>query len=349
LRLSPTYGKIEAMAVRIAINGFGRIGRTFFKQAVKLPDFEIVAINDLGGIENLAYLLQHDSVYGPWLEAVGYSQDELLVAGKKIKVLKEKDPAKLPWGDLNIDVVLECTGAFESHDQAEAHLHAGARRVVITASPHDTVTPVFTPNVGEDSFDPKDKITSNGSCTTNAVTPLMKILDQEIGIAKSMLATVHGYTASQSLVDGPDKQDDFRRGRAGGANIVPYGTGAAVSATRAYPALVRKFDGLSFRVPVFSGSIIDFTWLAKRPTSMEEVNSIIKQAAAQPEWQGILTFTEEPLVSSDILGNPHGSIVDLGLTRVVAGDLVKVCSWYDNEWGYVAMLVKHVKAVSKLL
>jgi len=254
----------------------------------------------------------------------------------------------LPWKKMDIDIVVESTGVFESHEEAAPHLAAGAKRVVITAPAKDEITPTSTPNVGEE-FLKLDKITSNASCTTNAATPIMAVMSKNPGIKKAVLNTVHAYTASQGLVDGPDKKDDYRRARAAGQNIVPSTTGAAIAATKALPSLKGKFDGISLRVPVICGSIMDFTFIANRPTSVEEINSIFKKAAAEKQWQGILAITEEPLVSSDILKNPHGSIVDLLMTKVIDGDLVKILAWYDNEWGYASTLLKHVLAVSKLL
>lgn len=319
-----------------------------FRQAFGCPELEIAAINDIGSSDNLAYLLKYDSVYGRYEKEVSANQDELTVDGKKIKLFHETDPLKLPWGDLGIDIVVESTGVFESHEKSETHLQAGAKRVVITAPAKDDVTPTATPNVGEE-FLKSDKITSNASCTTNAITPVMAVMMNEPGIKKAVLNTVHGYTASQGLVDGPDKKNDFRRARAAGVNIVPSSTGAALAATKAIPSLSGKFDGISLRVPVISGSITDFTFIASRPTSVEEINDIFKKAAQEENWKGILDVIEEPLVSSDILRNPHGSIVDLTMTKVVDSDLVKVLAWYDNEWGYGAMLLKHILAVAKIM
>ena len=334
--------------VKIGINGFGRIGRIFFRQAFDNPEIEIVAVNDLGSPENLAYLLKYDTVYGRYEKNVEAKNGIIVVDGKEIKVLSEKEPAKLPWKDLGIDIVIESTGIFDSRDKAAAHLDAGAKRIVITAPAKDEITPVSTPNVGDDNVK-LDKITSNASCTTNAVNPVMSVMMANPGIKKALLTTVHAYTATQGLVDGPDKKDDFRRARAAAQNIVPSTTGAAKATTRVLKELEGKFDGIAIRVPVISGSLIDITFVATRPTSAEEINNIFKEASAQFEWQGILTVTEDPIVSSDILKNPHGSIVDLALTRVVDGDLVKVFSWYDNEWGYGAMLLKHVLIVAQLL
>jgi len=333
---------------KIAINGFGRIGRIFFRYAFGHPDLEFVAVNDLGSAENLAYLLKRDSVYGTYEKNVGVNNGNLVVEGKTIKVLQEKDPAKLPWKDLDVDIVVESTGVFETYDKAKAHIDAGAKRVVITAPAKDDVTPTATPNVGE-GFLKNDKITSNASCTTNAVTPVMAVMMKEPGVKKAILNTVHAYTATQGLVDGPDKKGDFRRARAAAVNISPSTTGAALAATKAIPELAGKFDGLATRVPVVCGSLIDFTFIAARPTSVEEINNIFKKAAQEEQWKDILAITEEPLVSTDILRNPHGSIVDLAMTRVIDGDLVKILAWYDNEWGYAAMLLKHILAVAQLL
>ncbi len=333
---------------KVAINGFGRIGRIFFRQAFGNPKLDFVAINDLGSLENLAYLLKYDSVYGNYDKSVEIKNGKLVVDGKDIEFIQEKEPGNLPWKKLDVDIVVESTGVFESRDEAAPHLDAGAKRVVITTPAKDEITPTVTPNVNVDALK-LDKITSNASCTTNAATPVMSVMMVEPGIKKAALNTVHGYTATQGLVDGPDPRNkDFRRARAAATNIVPTSTGAALATTKAIPELKDKFDGIALRVPVLSGSIMDFTFLASRPTSVEEVNEIFKKAAQQENWKGILTVTEEPLVSSDILGNPHGSIVDLSMTRVIDGDLVKVLSWYDNEWGYGAMLINHVLTVAQL-
>lgn len=349
--------------LKVAINGFGRIGRIFFRQALAprpgsgqaRDDIEIVAINDLGAPENLAYLLKYDSVYGRFqggpvkadISQSGTTSNgegaRLIVGKKEIPVYQEKDPAKLPWGELGVDIVVEATGVFRTYEKSKPHLDAGAKRVVITAPAKDAgTTQTFTPNVGV-QFASAGAITSNASCTTNATTPVMAVMMQNPGVAKALLTTVHGYTASQRLVDGPS--DDIRRGRAGAVNIVPSHTGAAVATQKAIPDIENKFDGVAMRVPVPSGSLLDFTFLAKRKTSVDEINEIFREAAGKPEWEGILAVTDEPLVSSDILRQPYGSIVDTSFTRVVDGDLVKIFSWYDNEWGYCAMLVKHVETV----
>ena len=334
--------------LRIAINGFGRIGRIFFRQAFGYPEIEIVAINDVGSIENLTYLLKYDTVYGRFDKSVELKDNSLLADGQEIKVFQEIDPKNLPWKDLNIDVVVESTGVFETKEKASGHLEAGAKRVVITAPAKDEITPTATPNVGMQTL-ADDLVTSNASCTTNAVNPVAAVMMASVGLKKAILTTVHGYTASQGLVDGPDKKEDFRRARAAAQNIVPSTTGAAKATIRVINELENKFDGVAIRVPVLSGSLIDFTFVTERPTSVKEINDIFKKAAASKEWEGILTVTEDPIVSSDILGNPHGSVVDLALTKVIDGDLVKVFAWYDNEWGYGAMLLKHLLALKSLL
>ena len=321
------------MAIRVAINGAGRIGRAFYKLACKRPEIEVVAINDLGDKENLDYLFKHDSVYGKW-------------EGKlDTKFLQEKDPSKLPWKELDIDVVIESTGFFASYAGSKAHLDAGAKMVVVTAPMKDKPVDgieggTVLMGVNEEKLS-TCLITSNASCTTNAGSPLIAILDETIGIEKAVLNTVHGYTASQSLVDGPSKRG-FREGRAAAQNIVPSSTGAAIAVTEAFTKLHGLFDGISMRVPVVAGSIVDVTFVAKRETTVDEVNNILKKASLEERWKGIFTVTEEELVSSDILGSPYGSIADLNFTRVVGGNLVKVLAWYDNEVGYCYTLLDHV-------
>jgi glyceraldehyde 3-phosphate dehydrogenase len=337
------------MALKVAINGFGRIGRCFARAAEGDSEIEIVAINDLGSIENLAYLLKYDSVYrqAPF-EVSG--KDGILTIGKnKAKFLQEKDPANLPWKELGVDVVIESTGLFTDFAKAKVHLDAGAKRVVISAPAKSSDAGVsgvtVLMGVNEDKLS-ESAMSSNASCTTNAASPLIAILDAAIGIEKAVLSTVHGYTASQSLVDGPSKKD-VKEGRAAAQNIVPTSTGAAIAVTQAYEQLAGKFDGISLRVPVPAGSIADVTFIAKRDTTVEEVNKILSDAAAAPGWQGIFGVTNEPLVSSDIIGSEFGSIADLGLTRVIGGNLVKVLAWYDNEMGYTHTLLRHVKAAGK--
>jgi len=330
--------------IRVAINGFGRIGRAFLKISWEREDIEIVAINDLGSIESLSYLLRHDTVYRNWNHKVETSGTNLVIDGKTIKFISEKDTTKLPWKDLDIDVVVESTGLFTSYDKAKFHLDCGAKKVVISAPSKGAEGTVHGETIllgiNEDKFGTCD-ITSNASCTTNAASPLISILHKTLGIDKAILNTVHGYTASQALVDGPSKKD-LREGRAAAQNIVPSSTGAAIAVTEAFPELKGLFDGISIRVPVVAGSIVDITFLSKRETTKEEVNEILKQASKDAQWDKIFTVTEEPLVSSDILGESHACIADLEMTRVVGGNLVKVMGWYDNEMGYTYTLVDHV-------
>ncbi|MDO8633329.1 MAG: type I glyceraldehyde-3-phosphate dehydrogenase [bacterium] len=336
---------------KIAINGFGRIGRLLFRQLCEKSEFQIVAVNDLGDIENLAYLLQYDTVYGRFEAEVKVKHNSLVVAGHEVQVLQEKDPSKLPWRMLGVDIAIEATGMFESYEKARVHLEAGAKRVVITAPAADEDTEdakTVLVGVNEDELS-HVTISSNGSCTTNAVSSVVEVLRENPGIKKAVLNTVHGYTATQNLVDGPTRGKDFRRGRAAAQNIVPSSTGAGVSVTRAVKELQGKFDGIALRVPVAAGSVADITFLAKRATSAQEINDILTEASQSPRWKGILKTTKEPLVSSDIIKEPYGAIVDLSFTRVVDGDLVKVLSWYDNEWGYAALLLKHLEAVARSL
>ncbi len=337
---------------RIAINGFGRIGRLFFRQVINEPNLEIVAINDLGDLENLAYLLKYDSVYRQFPGKVSSAKGELIVDGKKIKFFQEKDPSKLPWKDLKVDIVVESTGAFESFEKAKVHLDAGAKKVVITAPAKDKegVDGGKTIFVGLNDDELKNiKLSTNASCTTNAVYPVMAIMSENPGIEKAVLNTIHAYTATQSIVDSPVKGSDMRRGRAGAQNIVPSTTGAAIAVTRVLKDLENKFDGIALRVPIITGSIADITFVSKKKTSVEEINEIFKRAAKSQKWQGILKIADGEVVSSDIIGEPYAAIVDLKFTKVVSGDLVKVLSWYDNEWGYCAMLLKHVlKAAENL-
>jgi len=340
------------MAIRVAINGFGRIGRAFVRRAHG-RQIEIVAVNDLGSLENLAYLLTYDTVYGraPFSVKVRHSQEDvdngaLIIDDREVKFFSVKDPANLPWKELAIDVVVESTGFFTDYEKASAHITAGAKRVVITAPANgdSALGATVLMGINEDAF-ATCQITSNASCTTNATSPVIAILDEAIGIEKAILSTTHAYTASQSLVDGPSRKD-MKEGRAAAQNIVPTSTGAAVAVTQAYESLTGKFDGISLRVPVTEGSIADITFIAKRSTTMEEVNEILRGAVSKPRWKGIFKTTDDELVSSDIVGEPYASIADLGMTRVVDGNLVKVLAWYDNEMGYTESLVRHVIAAA---
>jgi glyceraldehyde 3-phosphate dehydrogenase len=331
------------MAIRVAINGAGRIGRAFLKIARLRPELEIVAINDLGDIHNIAYLLKYDSAYGVSDFDVKVRADEkaITIDGKDIAFVSEKDPAILPWKDLNVDVVVESTGFFTEYEKAQAHISAGARKVVISApgKGDETMGATILLGINEEKFG-SCAVSSNGSCTTNAASPVVAIMEETLNIEKALLDTIHSYTASQGLVDGPNKKD-WREGRAAAQNIVPSSTGAATSVTKAVIG-VPFFDGISVRVPTIVGSYVDLTFVTKRNTSKDEVNDILRKAAADPRWKGIFTVSEEPLVSSDIRGNRHASIADLEMTRVVGGNLVKVLAWYDNEMGYTYTLVDHV-------
>lgn len=338
--------------VRVAINGFGRIGRTFMRSAFGHSDFEIVAINDLGSLESLAYLLKFDSVYGRSSFSVEITDGKLIVGGREIVFTQVREPEQLPWKDLGIDIVVESTGFFTEYEGSKKHLTAGAKRVVISAPAKGDPAAAgvrgatVLMGVNHDQL-AHCEITSNASCTTNATSPVIAILKEAIGIEKAMLNTVHAYTASQSLVDSPKK--DLREGRAAALNIIPATTGAAVATTKAHPELEGKFSGLAMRVPVPVGSIVDITFVTTRDTSVEEVNGALHKAAQDPRWKNIFAATDEPVVSSDIIGSRVGSIADLSFTQVVGGNLVKVLAWYDNETSYTQTLVEHVAAVARLV
>ena len=326
------------MSKKIAINGFGRIGRNAFKLAFERDDIEVVAINDLTDTKTLAHLLKHDSTYGTYHYDVSYDENSIFVDGKQIRVLAEKDPALLPWGEFGVDVVIEATGLFVQPDKARAHINAGAKKVVISAPAKGEGAKFIVLGVNEHELTREDDIISNASCTTNCIAPVMAILEREFGIEKSLMTTVHSYTASQRILDAPAK--DLREARSAAENIVPTTTGAAIATAKVIPSLVGKFDGLSVRVPTAVVSLSDITAVLKRNTTKEEINEVFKRVAADPFYQGILTVTEEPLVSTDFKGNSHSTIVDLELTNVVGGNLVKVVAWYDNEWGYSNRLVE---------
>ncbi|MBI2355747.1 MAG: type I glyceraldehyde-3-phosphate dehydrogenase [Candidatus Doudnabacteria bacterium] len=346
--------------IRVAINGFGRIGRQAFKIALTKPELEVVAINDLTEPQVLAHLLRYDSVYGIYDKKVSfedkhekvnpssYTVGTLIAEKTKVPVFAEKDPAALPWKDLDVDVVLESTGRFTDSEKAGAHLRAGAKKVIISAPAHDD-TPTFIIGVNHDKYG-KQQIISNASCTTNCITPVAAILHSKFGIKKMMMSTIHAYTAEQNLVDGPPpggKSGDLRRARAAAANIIPTSTGASIAATEVIPELKGEFGGASYRVPVSCGSLSDFTALLNRKVTVDEINKAFIEAAKHPMWQNILQVTIDPIVSSDIIGNPHSAIVDLSLTQVVDGDLVKVVAWYDNEFGYANRFVEQAILIGK--
>lgn len=324
--------------VKIAINGFGRIGRNAFKIAFERRDAEIVAINDLTDAKTLAHLLKYDSNYGTYGYDVDYDDENIIVDGKKIRVLAEKEPANLPWGEMEIDVVIESTGFFTDPAKARAHIDAGAKKVVISAPAKGEGAKTIVLGVNEDEITEDDVILSNASCTTNCIAPVMKVLEDNLGIEKAMMTTVHSYTASQKLQDAPAK--DLREARNAAENIVPTTTGASKAAALTIPSLKGKFNGLSVRVPTPVVSLSDITAISKRPTSVEEINDIFRRAAGEDYYKGILAATDEELVSIDYRGNSHSCIVDLKLTDVVDGNLIKVVAWYDNEWGYSNRLVE---------
>ena len=331
--------------VRIGINGFGRIGRNALKVAFEHRDAcEVVGVNDLTDTKTLAHLLKHDTSYGEYIYEVSYDADSITVDGVKVKVFAEKDPAMLKWGELNTDVVIESTGRFLDIDSAGAHIKAGAKRVVISA-PSKGANPAPTHVLGVNPSDGSAEIINNASCTTNCITPVMAVLEKEFGIEKALMSTVHSYTQSQMLQDGPAK--DIREARAAAQNIVPTSTGAAIATAESLTELKGKFDGLSFRVPTIVVSLSDITVVLKRDVTKEEINEVMKKAAASPEYQGIIDVSDEELVSSDFKGNSHSAIVDLSLTRVVGGNLAKVVAWYDNEWGYSNRLVEQVIMVGQ--
>ena len=341
-------GRDTCMAItKIAINGFGRIGRSAFKIARERSDVEIVAINDLTDTKTLAYLLKHDSNYGEYGRRVDVTEDELIVDGKPVKVLAEKDPTNLPWGEMDVDVVIESTGFFTDKDGAGKHLTAGAKRVVISGPTKSDGVDTIVLGTNDSKIKGATPIISNASCTTNSLGAVMAILDAEFGVEKSMLTTVHSYTASQRLQDAPAK--DLREGRNAAENIVPTTTGAAIAVTKTLPQLIGKFDGLSVRVPTPVVSLSDVTALLRRDVTVEQVNEVFKKAAADSFYQGILGVSEEPLVSRDFIGNSHSGIVDLPLTKVVGGNMVKIMVWYDNEWGYSNRLVELVADVGHYL
>ncbi len=325
------------MTVRVGINGFGRIGRNFYRAAKDLgADIEIVAVNDLGDVKTMAHLLQHDSVMGRLGEEVSVNDDGISVGGKTIKVLAERNPGDLPWGDLGVDVVIESTGIFTDRDKAAAHLEAGAPLVIVSA-PAKGADETFVVGVNEDTFDAaKHKVISNASCTTNCFVPLVKVLDDAFGIEKGFMTTIHAYTGDQALVDGPHK--DLRRARAAAINIVPTSTGAARATSLVMQSMEGRLDGTALRVPVPTGSMTDFTALLKKDATAEAINEAFQAAATEGRLSGVLDYSEAPLVSTDIVGSPASCTFDSGLT-MANGNLAKVSGWYDNEWGYSCRLV----------
>jgi glyceraldehyde 3-phosphate dehydrogenase len=336
------------MKTRVAINGFGRIGRNAFKVAFERSDIEIVAINDLTSPETLAHLLKHDSNYGTYSKKVGFDDKGIIVDGKHIQIFAERDPALLPWKEHKVDVVIESTGFFVDPAKAKAHIDAGARKVVLSAPAKGEGATTIVLGVNEDNLEDSSDIISNASCTTNCITPVAAVIEANFGIEKAMMTTVHSYTASQALQDGPGAKDK-REMRNAAENIVPTTTGASIAAGQALPALQGIFGGMSVRVPTPVVSLSDFVIITKRNVSVEEVNEVFKKAAKEPYYQGILDVTEEELVSSDYIGNSHSATVDLKLTAVIGGNMLKVVAWYDNEWGYSNRLVEVVADTGRLL
>jgi glyceraldehyde 3-phosphate dehydrogenase len=335
------------MKTRVAINGFGRIGRMSFRILTERNDIEVVGINDLTDTRTLAHLLKHDTNYGDFKHDVDYDDVSITVDGTKIPISAEKDPSQLPWGKLNVDIVIESTGRFTTTEAASAHLKAGAKKVVLSAPAKDDETATIVIGANEETLEDTGNVVSNASCTTNSIAAVMAIMEQEFGVEKAMLTTIHSYTATQVLQDGPSK--DLREARAAAQNLVPTTTGAAKAVALTVPSLKNKFDGLSVRVPTSVVSISDVTMLLKRDTIKEEINEVFTKLASEPYYQGILAVSNEPLVSSDYIGNSHSGTVDTALTNVVDGNLVKVVVWYDNEWGYSNRLVELVADIGKSL
>ncbi len=329
------------MAARVAINGLGRIGRSTLRAVFAEGALELVAVNDVAPADNLAYLLRHDTVYGPFIGQAEAEDSTIRLNGRSIRVFNEPDPARLPWRDLDIDLVFECTGRFRTAADAGRHLQAGARRVILSAPAKDDMATVVYGINHEENTD--QELVSLASCTTNCVAPVVEVLDRRIGVSKATMTTAHAYTASQQLVDGAAAKA-WRRGRAGATNIVPTSTGAAQATAKAVPAMEGRFTGSALRVPVPVGSVSEVVCVTKRPTSVEEVNAIFREEAAGERYRDILGVTEEPIVSSDVIGDSRASLVDATLTTVTGGDLVKVMAWYDNEWGYARQMVRHAVA-----
>ena len=330
------------MTTKVAINGLGRIGRAVLKLVIDDPSMEIVAVNDLTDVENLAYLIRFDTVYGRYAKPVTVDGGDLVVTGRKLRTLSIRDPAALPWKQLGSELVFECTGAFTRREDLEKHIRAGAHFVLLSAPSKDGEVETLIHGVSAEGATPA--IVSCASCTTNCITPIVEVIGRRIGFQKAAMTTVHAYTASQSIVDGPSKR--FRRGRAAAANLVPATTGAAHATTLALPEYAGRFDGIAIRAPVPVGSIADITFVTSRKTTVDEVNLILSEEAATQRYDGVLGVSRDPLVSSDIIGDPRASVVDLDLTRVIDGDLLKIMSWYDNEWGYANQMVREAASIT---
>lgn len=321
--------------MKVGINGLGRIGRATLKILQDTPELELAAINDLIPTDNLAYLLKYDTVYGRFPGTVEPGEGHLIINGEKVPVYSERDPAQIPWGENGVELVFESTGVFRTKEDVKKHLEAGARTVILSAPAKDDMTTVVH---GATEVNPEENIISCASCTTNSITPVAEVLDRHFGIAKAILTTIHAYTASQNIVDGPAKK--WRRGRAGAENFVPTSTGAAIATTKVLPQLEGKFDGIAVRGPIPVGSVSDLTFLLEQDVTLEEVKDVFRQEAASERYAGVLGVTDEEIVSSDIIGDTRACIVDLEMTTVVAGNMVKLLSWYDNEWGYTSQMVR---------
>ncbi|MEA2088307.1 MAG: type I glyceraldehyde-3-phosphate dehydrogenase [Patescibacteria group bacterium] len=333
--------------VKVAINGFGRIGRAVFKILIeKHKNLQIIAINDLTDTKTLAHLLEYDTMYGKWDKKIGFSKDSIIVDNKKYKVFAEKNPTELPWKRLGVSTVLECTGLFRTKELCKLHLNAGAKNVIISAPAKSNDIPIYVLGVNERKIKKTDKIISNASCTTNCIAPIVEILERKIGIKKVMMTTIHSYTSDQNLVDGPHK--DLRRARTAGQNIIPTTTGAALATIKTVPKLKGKFDGISIRVPTALVSMSDFVFLLKKKTDTEKVNKIFVQEKKSKKYRDVIDITDKPLVSSDFIKNPYSAIIDLSMTKIVDGDLLKIVAWYDNEWGYSNRLAEITKLIAKI-
>lgn len=330
------------MPIRVAINGFGRIGRTTFRAGFDHPDIQFVAVNDPGDPATLLHLLKYDSVFRKFHHEASLDGNDFVIEGQKIKVLGERDPLLLPWKDLNVDVVLECTGRFTNKEDASKHLQAGAKRVVVSAPVKGGTVPTYVLGANADKYT-NEELINNASCTTNCIAPIAAVMVETFGVQKAMMSTIHAVTAEQNLVDGSppgQKKGDLRRARAAYASIIPTTTGAAIATSEAIPELKGLFDGVAFRVPVMDVSLTDFVFLLKKKTTAEEINETLRKASEQPKYKGILGVTDEPLVSSDYIGTNYSTVADLSLTKVIDGDFVKVVGWYDNEWGYSRRLAE---------
>jgi glyceraldehyde 3-phosphate dehydrogenase len=325
----------------VAINGLGRIGRAALKILLDDDQLELVGVNDIADADNLAYLITYDTVYGRYHREVSTQDGALLINGRLIPIFAERDPGNLPWGDLGVDLVLECTGVFTSEEALKKHIQAGASYVILSAPTKSETVPTVVHGVNRPEGEPR--IISCASCTTNCITPVIEVAHRGVGVERAMMTTVHAYTAGQQLLDGPSKS--FRRGRAGAANLVPTSTGAARATTRAVPDLAGRFDGVAVRAPIPVGSVADVVFVASRATTAEEVNDAYRQEAATERYRGILGVSEDPLVSADIIGDSRAAVVDLEMTRVVDGTLVKVMAWYDNEWGFTHQMVREARSI----